>query len=156
MLHSAYFRYSASRAYVVCWYRQHQEIAGAGNRKVFRGFLPKLGHDVADELVDWFNTVDATYRSDFRHLFDGRFATLDARLEQRFAALEAKIDKSVAALEAKFEQSTAALDAKIDQSIAALEAKFEQSIAALDAKFNQRIVELEARFNRSSWLAARS
>jgi hypothetical protein len=51
----------------------------------------KLGHPVADELVDWFNKVDATYRSEFRELFDTRFAHLDAKLEQRLAHLETRL-----------------------------------------------------------------
>ena len=45
-------------------------------------FYERLGHGVADELVDWFNTVDATYRSDFRDLFQGQF-TARRRLRVR-------------------------------------------------------------------------
>jgi len=32
--------------------------------KLSRKFYEKLGDDVANELVEWFNLVDATYRSD--------------------------------------------------------------------------------------------
>ena len=55
--------------------------AHPGARKVYE----KLGDDVANELVEWFNLVDATYRSDLRELNEFNFARFDARLEQRVA-----------------------------------------------------------------------
>ncbi len=53
-------------------------------------FYTKFGHRVVDELVDWFNQVDATYRSEFRELFEVNFARFDAKLEQRIAELRAE------------------------------------------------------------------
>ncbi len=55
--------------------------------KLSRAFYEKLGDDVADELVNWFNMVDATYRTDLRELNDLNFARFDAKLEQRLASL---------------------------------------------------------------------
>ena len=51
--------------------------------KFSKRFYDKLGHEVADELVDWLNTVDASYRSEFRELFEVHFGRFDAKLEQR-------------------------------------------------------------------------
>jgi hypothetical protein len=34
--------------------------------KLSQKFYEKLGQDVTNELVDWFNSVDATYRTDLR------------------------------------------------------------------------------------------
>jgi hypothetical protein len=31
-------------------------------------FYDRLGEEIADELVNWFNAVDATYRADLREL----------------------------------------------------------------------------------------
>ena len=50
-------------------------------------FYEKLGEAVATELVEWFNAVDATYRSDLRELNELNFARFDAKLEQRMAEL---------------------------------------------------------------------
>ncbi|HEX9690880.1 MAG TPA: hypothetical protein VGA22_02155 [Gemmatimonadales bacterium] len=58
--------------------------------KFSQEFYDKLGHGVADELVDWFNQVDVTYRSEFRELFALHFAQFDAKLEQRVAELRAE------------------------------------------------------------------
>jgi hypothetical protein len=50
-----------------------------------------LGEDVANELVDWFNTVDLTYRADFRELNELNYARFEAKLEQRLAELRAEL-----------------------------------------------------------------
>ena len=34
--------------------------------KLSKRFYDVLGEDIANELVDWFNAVDLTYRSDLR------------------------------------------------------------------------------------------
>ena len=43
--------------------------------------------------LDWFNMVDATYRSDLRELNELNFARFDAKLEQRLAQLETRLTK---------------------------------------------------------------
>ena len=53
----------------------------------------RFGDDVANELVDWFNMIDATYRSDLRELNELNFARFDAKLEQRLAQLETRLTK---------------------------------------------------------------
>ena len=59
-------------------------------------FYEKLGEEVANELVDWFNTLDATYRSDLRELNDLNFARFDAKLEQRLAELRGEFRATLA------------------------------------------------------------
>jgi vacuolar-type H+-ATPase subunit I/STV1 len=56
---------------------------------------------VANELVDWFNAVDLTYRSDLRELNELNFARFDARLEQRLAELRAELRQEMAELRAE-------------------------------------------------------
>ena len=55
------------------------------------GIVIVLGEDVANELVDWFNAVDLTYRTDLRELNDLNFARFDAKLEQRLAELRSEL-----------------------------------------------------------------
>ena len=59
--------------------------------KLSRKFYDKLGDDVANELVEWFNQVDATYRADLRELNDRNWARFEAKLEQRLAELKAEL-----------------------------------------------------------------
>jgi len=42
---------------------------------------------VTNELVDWFNSVDVTYRSELRELNELNYARFEAKLEQRLAEL---------------------------------------------------------------------
>ena len=59
--------------------------------RLSKRFYDVLGEDIANELVDWFNAVDLTYRTDLRELNELNFARFDARLEQRLAELRAEL-----------------------------------------------------------------
>ena len=59
--------------------------------KLSKRFYDVLGEDVANELVDWFNAVDLTYRADLRELNELDFARFDAKLEQRLAELRTEL-----------------------------------------------------------------
>ena len=69
--------------------------------KLSREFYEKFGEKIADELVNWFNQVDATYRSDLRELNDLNFARFDAKVAQRFAESEARVCKRFHEAEAR-------------------------------------------------------
>jgi len=70
--------------------------------KLSKRFYDVLGEDVANELVDWFNAVDLTYRTDLRELNELNFARFDAKLEQRLAELRAEWRQDIAALRIDF------------------------------------------------------
>ncbi len=59
--------------------------------KLSQRFYEVLGDDIANELVDWFNAVDLTYRTELRELNELNFARFDAKLEQRLAELRAEL-----------------------------------------------------------------
>lgn len=65
--------------------------------KLSRKFYEKLGDDVANELVEWFNQVDATYRSDLRELNELNFARFEAKLVSELG----RIETSMAVFEAR-------------------------------------------------------
>jgi hypothetical protein len=58
--------------------------------KLSQKFYERLGEDVANELVEWLNAVDAAYRNDLRELNELNFQRFDDRVERRFA--EARLD----------------------------------------------------------------
>ena len=67
--------------------------------KLSKRFYEVLGEDVANKLVDWFNAVDLSYRTDLRELNslpraergELNFARFDAKLEQRLAELRGEL-----------------------------------------------------------------
>ena len=67
--------------------------------KLSKAFYDRLGEQVADELVHWFNDVDATYRTSLRELNDLNFARFDAKVEQRFVESQARVDRRIGELE---------------------------------------------------------
>ena len=97
--------------------------------KLSKLFYERLGEQIADELVGWFNAVDATYRSDLRELNELNFARFDAKLEQRFAQFELKMEQRMAEFELRVERRITAFEARMEQRMAALEAKMERRFA---------------------------
>ena len=75
--------------------------------KLSRKFYERLGEEIANELVDWFNAVDATYRNDLRELNELNFQRFDARVEQRFAEADARLEQRFSAFRAEIERRLA-------------------------------------------------
>ena len=100
--------------------------------KLSRKFYETFGDQIANELVEWFNQVDLTYRSDLRDLNESNFARFDAKLEQRVAELRAEMQEGFARADAKLEQRVAQLDAKIDRVAAELDLKVQTGFARLE------------------------
>ncbi|HEY6158160.1 MAG TPA: hypothetical protein VIV88_11940 [Gemmatimonadales bacterium] len=101
--------------------------------KLSRKFYERLGDEVANELVEWFNAVDATYRSDLRELNELNFARFDAKVEQRWAQLDAKLG-----------QRSAEFDAKLEQRVAELRSEMREGFAGVD----QRFAEFETKLTK--------
>ena len=55
--------------------------------RLSRKFYERFGDDLTNELVEGFNQVDATYRSELREINDLNWARFEAKLEQRIAEL---------------------------------------------------------------------
>jgi hypothetical protein len=81
--------------------------------KLSRRFYEKFGDDIANELVDWFNMVDATYRSELRELNELNYARFDAKLEQRIGELRAEMQAGWATLAARLEQRMSELETNL-------------------------------------------
>ncbi len=110
--------------------------------RLSKRFYDVFGEEIANELVDWFNQVDDTYRADLRELNELNFGRFDAKLEQRLTELDAKWGGQWTQLDAKLEQRLTELDAKWGGQWTQLDAKLEQRLTELDAKFEQRLAHL--------------
>jgi len=56
-------------------------------------FYEKFGEDLTNELVNWFNAVDATYKADIKQLNELNFQRFEATLKQGLAELKTDILK---------------------------------------------------------------
>jgi len=77
--------------------------------KLSEQFYRKFGHEVVDEMVNWFNQVDDTYRGQLRELNELNFARFDAKLEQRLAEAKAEQRQEMAGLRTKLADLQASL-----------------------------------------------
>ena len=66
--------------------------------KLSQRFYDKFGHDLVDEMVNWFNETDRTYRTELREINDLNFARFDAKLEQRVAEVKSELRQEMAQL----------------------------------------------------------
>src|SRR5947209_18637231 len=98
--------------------RHPQERRLPVTAKLSRMFYEKFGDELTNELVEWFNQVDETYRTDLRELNDLNFARFDAKLEQRLAELDAKWGGRWTQLDAKLEQRLAELRTELVKELA--------------------------------------
>lgn len=91
--------------------------------KLSRKFYEKFGDEIANELVEWFNAVDATYRADLRELNELNFERFDAKVEQRFAQQDTTWERRFAELRAEMQIGFARADAKLEERLAQLETR---------------------------------
>jgi len=81
-------------------------------------FYETFGEDVTNELVNWFNAVDATYRADLRELNETNFQRFDAKLEQRLAELRTEVRTGLATLKGELVAEIGKLRAETTAAIA--------------------------------------
>ena len=86
-------------------------------------FYERLGEDIANELVELFNTLDASYKADLRELIDAHFARFDAKLAEQSARFDSKL---------------AEMNARVDSKLAEMNARFDSKLAEMNARFDSR------------------
>lgn len=60
--------------------------------RLSKAFYDRFGEQVANELVDWFNQVDFTYRTELKELNDLNFARFEAKVGERLAVLRSELE----------------------------------------------------------------
>ncbi|MGI8617507.1 MAG: hypothetical protein ACR2L6_00255 [Gemmatimonadaceae bacterium] len=94
--------------------------------KLSRSFYDKLGDDVASELVDWFNAVDADYKSDLRELNDRNWERFKGELGTHRTEIHAEFTK----VRAEFHAEFAKVRAEFHAEFAKHRAEFQTALAA--------------------------
>jgi hypothetical protein len=92
--------------------------------KLSRKFYETFGDDIANELVEWFNQVDLTYRGELRELNEINYARFDAKLEQRIAEIKAELRQEIGQLRAELHEGIAQLRADLRAGLAELRGEF--------------------------------
>lgn len=122
--------------------------------KLSRAFYEKFGDDVANDMVDWFNAVDLTYRTELRELNELNFARFDAKVGERLAELRSSIEATLRAeMDRRFGTSRAEVDgrfttlqAQMDDRFATLHTEMDERFTTLRAELDQRFAKVDQRF----------
>ncbi len=101
--------------------------------RLSKAFYHQFGDEVANELVDWFNTVDLSYRAEFRELFEANFSRFEARLAQSAAENRSELAHVAGELRSEMSQLAAGLRTELAQ---------------FRAEFSGRLNDLEGRLVR--------
>ena len=81
--------------------------------KLSRQFYDKLGDEVANELVEWFNQVDAQYKFELKDLAEGYFSRFQAELRAELGTIRAEMGTARADLRAELHSATGGLRAEL-------------------------------------------
>ena len=113
--------------------------------KLSRKFYDTFGEDVVNELVDWFNRMDATYRADLRDMNELNFVRFDATLQQRLAEADARWERRFAEFSSKWERRWAEFTSEWERRFAEQDIKWERRFAESDAKWERQFAALSER-----------
>ncbi len=83
--------------------------------KLSRLFYERLGEQVANELVEWFNAVDRTYRTELRETNELNYARFSAEMSARFAEQNSWIERRFAEMDTKFEKRFAEMSIQMER-----------------------------------------
>jgi len=116
--------------------------------KLSQRFYQRLGDDVATELVEWFNAVDATYRSDVRAIADAQSARIDAQMGQ----MRAELRQEIGGLGAELRQEIAGVRSDLRAEIAELGSELRAEIAELRGEWRTGLADLKSELLRWMFL----
>jgi len=92
--------------------------------KLSRKFYEKLGDDVAGELVDWFNAVDSTYKSELKEMNELNWQRFKATLHEEISSLRAEspsLRAEISTLRAELRGEMAAFRSDISPEMKAMQ-----------------------------------
>ena len=93
---------------------------------------------VANELVEWLNAVDTSYRQEFKDLFEANFGRVEARMDE----LRAEVRHEMGEVRSDLGRLESRVDGKIDELRVETRAGFGSVEARVDAKLSELKFEL--------------
>ena len=89
--------------------------------KLSRNFYERFGDEIAGELVDWFNSLDATYQTQLREMNDLNWERFKASLLAESASIRSDLRVEIAGLQEKLSGQIAAIGRDIERMHTAME-----------------------------------
>ncbi|MBK6781238.1 MAG: hypothetical protein IPG75_17140 [Gemmatimonadetes bacterium] len=83
--------------------------------RLSKRFYDTFGDEIANDLVEWFNQVDATYRQELREQNDFNWGRVEARIGQGEARMEARISQAESRMESRLVEMETRLRSEFHQ-----------------------------------------
>lgn len=116
--------------------------------RLSKAFYDQFGEQVTNELVEWFNQVDLTYRTDLRTLNDTNFARFEALLDSRFARADLQLERQLNERFGEFEQRFSAFERRMEKQSGEFEQRMEKRFSAFEQRMEQQFGKFEQRMER--------
>jgi hypothetical protein len=113
--------------------------------KLSQRFYQTFGDEIANELVDWFNAVDDTYKAQLRELNEVNFQRFDAKMGQHLADLRGDLRSEIAQVRTELLTEIARLRAELRGEIAQLGTDLRAEMASLSDRLTAQIIASERR-----------
>ena len=108
--------------------------------RLSKRFYDTFGDEIANDLVEWFNQVDATYRQELREQNDLNWGRVEARISQGEARMEARLGQ----VESRMAEMETRLRSEFLQGLTALEARTHQELTGLRSDLDVGLERLRA------------
>ncbi len=111
-------------------------------------FYERLGDEIAGEIVDWFNLVDAEYQGQLRETndlnwerFKAELRAQGAELRGEMAAMAAGLRGEMAAMESRLRGEMVAMGAELRGEMAAMESRLRGEMVAMGADLRSELIK---------------
>ena len=94
--------------------------------KLSKHFYDTFGDKAVNELADWMNAVDLSYRADLLQINEANVARFEANADARAAVLRGEMDKRFAELRGEMATEFAAVRNEMAAGFAAIDTRFAQ------------------------------
>ncbi len=101
--------------------------------KFSRRFLDKLGDDIVNELVDWMNIVNLTYKTELKEHNEIHLRRVETVIRSEAVRIESKIDVEIAGLRSEFKSDIAELRGEMEAGFAVVRGEMRVEMASMRA-----------------------
>jgi hypothetical protein len=110
--------------------------------RLSRRFYDAIGDDAANDLVNWMNDVDATYRTDLLRLNEANLDRFSAEIARHAAELRGELDRRFADLRSEMHARFAEMDVRFAELRTEMDVRFGELRSEMDVRF----AKVDARF----------
>ena len=122
--------------------------------KLSHKFYEKLGDDVANELVEWLNLVDTSYRQEFKDLFEANFRRVEselAGLRGHLTSEMGRVAEQMRGLREHVDTRITGIEGVMNARLLGVEGGMVELQRRLLAEMDAKLGKMDVRLGRQKW-----